>query len=202
LKQTTSVVILFTMIPLIASIGIASSMAFGYVSGSPNHQLSQGIAAEKISCKPGMVLVISPTGKPACAHEEHADILEKYGWGIIYKELTPKSSQASPMTDPMIATVQSSEVVIGDTMHKHMAKIETVDVMRESPDSNAYHVTYKVTAGDQRTDNIKILVVSDDDKVTGTIGVLNAHSETTLLIRIQAIDAGSIHGMISNYNLD
>ena len=118
------------------------------------------------------------------------------------KQITQKVEPSWIRAELMTATVQSSEVVSGDTMHKHMAKIEIVDVTRESVDSNAYHITYKVTAGDKHLENIPILVVSDIDKVTGKISALAVRDDTTLQIRINAIDVGSIHGMISNYHLE
>jgi hypothetical protein len=83
-----------------------------------------------------------------------------------------------------------------------LERIWTIIVTRESADSNAYHITYKVTAGFEHLENITILVVSDSDKVTGKIGALAAREDATLQIRIHAMDAGSIHASISNYHLE
>jgi len=43
---------------------------------------------------------------------------------------------------------------------------------------------------------------SYNDRVTGKISALAARDNATPQIRIHAIDAGSIHGMISNYHLE
>jgi hypothetical protein len=137
-------------------------------------------------CKGGEVKLKNPsTGTIICENQDQAQKYIDQGW-----------TRAEPMT----ATVQSSKIVSGENMHKHMPRIETIDVTRESVDSNAYHVTYKVTAGDQSLENITILVVSDNDKVTGKLSSVAAREDATLQIRIHAIDAGSIHGSISNYH--
>ena len=140
------------------------------------------------TCKVGEVKLKDPnSGKTTCQNQDRADKFIDQGW---------------IRTDPMTVTVDSSDVTIGATMGKHMPKIEIVNVMRESADSDAYQITYKVTAGNLSLESITILIASDNDKVTGKLGELAARDNTTLQIRVHAMDAGSIHGMISNYHLD
>ena len=69
------------VIPLILAIGIAPNMAFGFIPDSPYWQQKQGIAIDAINCREGMVLLISPVGKPNCAHDdEDIDRLIGFGW--------------------------------------------------------------------------------------------------------------------------
>ncbi len=140
-------------------------------------------------CKGGEVKMTDPaTGTIICKNQDEAQKFLNQGWVVV--------------GDPLIDSVQSSDVFQGEPMAEHMATIETTHVIREMPfESNTYQVTFKVLAGNQHLENVQINVVSDSEQVTGIIDSLAARADATLQIRIHAIDAGSIYGAISNYNL-
>jgi len=60
-------VIIFALIPLILSIGIAPNLAFGYFPGSPYDQLEKGVPIPEITCRGDRVLMVDLRGKPGCA---------------------------------------------------------------------------------------------------------------------------------------
>ena len=121
-----------------------------------------------------------------CANQDQVQKYIDQGW-VLMNTLSVK--------------INPSDIIIGETMHTYTPTIETIDVTQESPsDSNAYYVTYRVTAGDQHLADIQITVVSDTDSASGTIDLLGARDDTTLQIRILAYDPSSITGSISNYN--
>jgi len=160
--------------------------------------LNQGwIALDKIPgmektaptvCKGGEAKLKDPNSDTIiCENQDQAQKYINQGWIL---------------TNSLTTSVHPSDIIIGGTVHKHMATIETIGVTIEPPsDSNVYNITYRVTAGAQHLENIQITVVSDTDKASGMIDLLGARADATLQIRIHAIDAGSIHGMISNYHL-
>jgi hypothetical protein len=166
-------------------------------SDAPKFVNEGWLALDKISamgttapaiCKGGETKLMNPnTGDITCAKPEETKKFVGEGW---------------IRTEPLTATVQSSDVVMGDTIHTHMVQIETVHVMPEPSEPDAYHVTYKIKAGDQPLKNIKILIVSDTEKVTGTVSMLGDHAEITHQVRIHATDAGSIIARISHYQLE
>jgi len=106
--------IIFALIPLILSIGIAPSLSFGYVTDSPKQQMATGIALNQISCDAGKVLMVSATGKPGCAFENHVDKLVKYGWGTIVKKETMMPTTTQEDTRPNILIVVADDMGYSD----------------------------------------------------------------------------------------
>ncbi len=140
-------------------------------------------------CKGGEVKMTDPaTGTIICKNQDEAQKFLNQGWVAT--------------DDPMIDSVQSSDVIKGEPMAEHMATIEVTYVTREMPfESNVYNVTFKVMAGNQNLEHVQIDVVSDSDKAFGIIDLLGARADATIQVRIHAIDAGSIYGTISTYHL-
>ena len=80
--------IIFALIPLILSIGITPVLSSAYVADSPKQQMATGLALNQISCDSGKILMVSVTGKPGCAIEDHVNQLIKYGWGEVVERDT------------------------------------------------------------------------------------------------------------------
>lgn len=102
-----------SLVPLILSIGIIPSLAFGYFPGSPYHQQVQGIAIEKITCRDDRVLMISPVGKPGCAFKDHVDDLEEYGWAIIQKEFSDTESTRMTLSAEEAESIAEDAYIYG-----------------------------------------------------------------------------------------
>jgi len=109
-----SPVVLVFLIPLILSIGIAPVLSSAYVTDSPKQQMATGIALNQISCNAGKVLMVSATGKPGCAFENHVDKLVKYGWGTIVKKETTMPTTTQEETRPNILIVVADDMGYSD----------------------------------------------------------------------------------------
>jgi len=81
--------LILALIPLILSISLTPALSFAFVYDSPKHQMASGKALNQISCVSGKVLMVSMTGKPGCAFEDHVDELIQYGWGTIVENVSP-----------------------------------------------------------------------------------------------------------------
>jgi len=107
--------ILFALIPLILSIGIAPVLSSAYISDSPKQQMATGIALNQISCDSGKVLMVSVTGKPGCAFENHVDQLVKYGWGtVVEQDITTPIMTEKEDTRPNILLVVADDMGFSD----------------------------------------------------------------------------------------
>ena len=102
-------------------------------------------------------------------------------------------------------TAVSGENVVMDSpvLHDHLPEIEVVEAHNfRGTDPNAYVVTIKVTAGKENIQNISIQVTSDIETTPSNIGGLFATQDTILVVRIHAMDAGSIHARVLSYQLN
>ena len=79
--------VIFSLIPLILSIGIAPMLSFAE-SESPRKQMANGVSAENVVCKSGFTLMIRMSGDAACVMPSTAEKLETVGWGTIEKEFS------------------------------------------------------------------------------------------------------------------
>jgi len=59
-------VLIFTLIPLVLSIGLSPAMSFGNIFGTPNKQMDAGVPNEDVLCRVGFDLVLRPSGSVAC----------------------------------------------------------------------------------------------------------------------------------------
>ena len=126
------------------------------------------------------------SGEIFCANQDQAQTYIDQGWVLM---------------NTLSTRINPTDITTEENMQTYTPTIETIDVTQESAsDPNAYHVTYRVTAGDEHLADIKILVVSDSDSASGTIDLLAIHKHATLKIRILADDPSSITGSISNFN--
>jgi hypothetical protein len=73
--------IIFALIPLILSIGIAPAISFGEID-SPYQQIKNGVATEDIQCKESLKLLIRSNGQPACVNKNNIHTLESWGWVV------------------------------------------------------------------------------------------------------------------------
>ena len=95
---------------------------------SPKKQIKRGIAAEDITCKTGLSLVIRINGFPACVKSTTADKLEKMG--LVTKII--KSEKYTPKDSEVIQTVPASSgsvvnfYIIDDDLNLAHNGIETV----------------------------------------------------------------------------
>jgi len=101
-----------------------------------------------------------------------------------------------------VTAVSVDNVVKNAPMHEHLPEIQIVSVHNfENSDPNAYVLTLKVTSGNQNLENISIQVQSDIATTSSNIGGLFADSDTKIVVRIQAMDASSIHASVQSYHL-
>ena len=101
-------------------------------------------------------------------------------------------------------TAVSADNVISDSpvLHEHLPEIEVVEAHNFSgSDTNSYIVTIKVTAGNENIENISIHVASDIETTSSNIGGLFATQDTKLVVRIHAMDPGSINARVISYQL-
>jgi len=102
-------------------------------------------------------------------------------------------------------TAVSAENVVRDApvLHDHLPEIEVVEAHNfRGSDPNSYIVTIKVTAGKQNIQNISIQVTSDIETTPANISGLFATQPTKLIVRIHAMDPGSIHARVISYQLN
>jgi len=81
-----------------------------------------------------------------------------------------------------------------------------IDIRKYKPSSNkadaiTYIITYSITAGTERLENIQVHVRSDVQEDTYTIGSLNALKSSVNVVRVKALDPDSIDGGIVSYSV-
>ncbi|MEE8180595.1 MAG: hypothetical protein V3T67_02015, partial [Nitrosopumilaceae archaeon] len=81
-----------------------------------------------------------------------------------------------------------------------------IDIRKYKPSTNkadaiTYIITYSITSGDQRLENIQVHVSSDVQEDTYTIGSLDALKSSINVVRIKALDPDSIDGGIVSYSV-
>ena len=81
-----------------------------------------------------------------------------------------------------------------------------IDIRKYKPSSNkadaiTYIITYSITAGTERLENIQVHVRTDVQEDTYTIGSLDALKSSVNVIRVKALDPDSIDGGIVSYSV-
>lgn len=102
-------------------------------------------------------------------------------------------------------TAVSADSVVRDSpiLHDHLPEIEIIAVNNfKGTEPNAYIVIMKVTAGKQNIENISIKITSDAETTNSNIGGLFASDSTNLVIRIHAMDPGSVLASVTGYQLN
>jgi len=84
--------------------------------------------------------------------------------------------------------------------------VKLVDIRKYKPSSNkadavTYIITYSVTSGTERLENIHVHASSDVEEDTYVISSLNALKSSINTIRIKALDPDSIDGGIVSYSI-
>jgi len=109
-------------------------------------------------------------------------------------------SEASPAFD-----VEEEHVVTLIEEHDESTPTaKLIDIRKYKPSTNkgdaiTYIITYSVTAGTERLENIQIHVSSDITSETYSIGSLDSFKTSKNVARIMALDADSIDGGIVSY---
>ena len=81
-----------------------------------------------------------------------------------------------------------------------------IDIRKYKPNTNkadaiTFIITYSVTAGTERLENIEVHVRSDVTQATYPIGSLDSFKTSVNVVRIKALDADSIDGGIISYKI-
>ena len=107
---------------------------------------------------------------------------------------------------PSMDVEESHEITYLDEHDAETPTTKLIDIRKYKPSSNkadavTYIITYSITAGTERLENIQVHVSSDMQEDTYTIGSLNALKSSVNVVRIKALDPDSIDGGIVSYSV-
>ena len=107
---------------------------------------------------------------------------------------------------PSIDVEEEHEITYLDEHDAETPTAKLIDIRKYKPSSNkadsvTYIITYSITAGTERLENIQVHVSSDVEQETYNIGSLNALSSSVNVIRIKALDPDSLDGGIVSYSV-
>ena len=111
-----------------------------------------------------------------------------------------------PDATPAIDVEEHHQVLLIDEHDNTTPTTKLIDIRKYKPSTNkadpiTYIVTYSVTAGTERLENIEVRVKSDITEATAyPIGSIDSFKTSINVIRIKALDADSIDGGIVSYN--
>ncbi len=111
-------------------------------------------------------------------------------------------SEATPSMD----IEEHHEIQYLDEHDPETPTTKLIDIRKYKPSSNkadaiTYIITYSITAGTERLENIQVHVRSDVQEDTYTIGSLNALASSVNVVRVKALDPDSIDGGIVSYSV-
>jgi len=111
-------------------------------------------------------------------------------------------SDATPSMD----IEEHNEILYLDEHDPETPTTKLIDIRKYKPSSNkadaiTYIITYSITAGTERLENIQVHVRSDVQEDTYTIGSLNALKSSVNVVRVKALDPDSIDGGIVSYSV-
>jgi len=78
--------IIFVLIPLILSIGMAPAMSYGNIFGTPKKQMDSGIRGNDVLCRVGFDLMLRPSGDVACVKPTSSEKLNGLGWETLVED--------------------------------------------------------------------------------------------------------------------
>ena len=81
-------VLIFTLIPLVLSIGMSPAMSHGNIFGMPNKQMDAGVPNEDVLCRVGFDLLLRPSGGIACVTQTSSEKLTGLGWEVLTADST------------------------------------------------------------------------------------------------------------------
>ena len=107
---------------------------------------------------------------------------------------------------PSMDVEEHHEITYIDEHDAETPTAKLIDIRKYKPSSNkadavTYMITYSVTAGTERLENIQVHVSSDVEEETYNIGSLNALKSSVNVVRIKALDPDSLDGGIVSYSV-
>lgn len=94
--------IIFALIPLILSVGMAPALSFGNIFGTPKTQMDSGVPNEDVLCRVGFDLTLRPSGNVACVKTTSSEKLTGWGWETL--------SEDSPMLPELDVVEKTMEI--------------------------------------------------------------------------------------------
>jgi len=107
---------------------------------------------------------------------------------------------------PSMDIEEHNEILYLDEHDPETPTTKLIDIRKYKPSSNkadaiTYIITYSITAGTERLENIQVHVRTDVQEDTYTIGSLDALKSSVNVIRVKALDPDSIDGGIVSYSV-
>ena len=107
---------------------------------------------------------------------------------------------------PAFDIEEDDKVMLIDQHDETTPTAKLIDIRKYKPSTNkadaiTFIVTYSVTAGTERLENIEVHVRSDVTQATYPIGSLDALKTSINVVRIKALDADSIDGGIVSFKV-
>jgi hypothetical protein len=103
--------------------------------------------------------------------------------------------------DQMAASVNSHDIISGESIHEDFPTIQTLTVNHASQiDPNTYILEYEITAGNKNLEHVLISVYSDIETIQTEIPNLSSNSKGIHYVIINANDPLSITAHIQSYN--
>jgi hypothetical protein len=103
--------------------------------------------------------------------------------------------------DQMAASVNSHDIISGESIHEDFPTIQTLTVNHASQiDPNTYILEYEITAGNKNLEHVMISVFSDIETINTVIPELSSNSKGIHHVIINANDPASITAQIYSYN--
>ncbi len=105
---------------------------------------------------------------------------------------------------PSFDVEENHEITLIDEHDETTPTAKLIDIRKYKPSTNkgdaiTYIITYSITAGTERLQNIQVHVSSDVTSETYSLGSLDALKTSKNVARIMALDADSIDGGIVSY---
>jgi len=105
---------------------------------------------------------------------------------------------------PSFDVEEEHDITLIDAHDETTPTSKLIDIRKYKPSTNkqdaiTYIITYSVTAGTERLENIQVHISSDVTSETYNIGSLNALKTSKNVVRIMALDADSLDGGIVSY---
>ena len=107
---------------------------------------------------------------------------------------------------PSFDVEENHEITLIDEHDETTPTSKLIDIRKYKPSTNkadaiTFIITYSVTAGTERLENIEVFVKSDMTQATYPIGSLDSFKTSINVVRIKALDADSIDGGIISYKI-
>ena len=111
-----------------------------------------------------------------------------------------------PDATPAMDVEEHHKITLIDQHDETTPTTKLIDIRKYKPSTNkadaiTFIITYSVTAGTERLENIEVYVRSDVTQPTAyPIGSIDALKTAINVVRIKALDADSIDGGVVSYN--